>query len=99
MNGYSKLRVLIAPVLITVPLSIVLGAAAKQAQPERYIEDVKFLASPQLQGRGAGTKGLQRAQRYIEDEFKELRLQPAGENNSYRQAFQVTTGAKPGPGN
>jgi hypothetical protein len=99
VNGYSKLQVLIAPVLITVPLSIVLGAAAKQAQPERYIDDVKFLASPQLQGRGAGTKGLQRAQRYIEDEFKELRLQPAGENSSYLQALQVTTGAKPGPGN
>ncbi len=30
MNGYSKLRVLIAPVLITVPLSIVLGAAASK---------------------------------------------------------------------
>lgn len=99
MKRFSMLRIAIAPALTTLSLGTVLGETAKQAQPERYIEDVKYLASPQLQGRGAGTKGLQRAQRYIENEFKELHLQPAGDNNSYLQPFQVTTGAKPGSGN
>ena len=73
--------------------------AAQRAQPDRYIEDVKYLASPALQGRGAGTPGLELAAKYIEKRFKELGLRPAGEANSYRQGFQVTTGAKPGPGN
>jgi hypothetical protein len=52
-----------------------------------------------MQGRGAGTKGLMRASEYIARRFKELKLQPTGEKNSYWQPLQVTTGAKLGPGN
>ena len=29
-----------------------------QADPTRYLNDVKALASPDMEGRGAGTKGL-----------------------------------------
>src|SRR5215204_2128827 len=80
-------------------LGISLAQAAEQANPERYVDHVKFLASPEMQGRGAGTKGLERAADYIADRFKELKLQPAGEKNGYGQTFKVTTGAKPGPAN
>jgi hypothetical protein len=72
---------------------------ASLAQPQRYIEDVKYLASPELQGRGAGTPGLESASNYIADQFKQLKLEPAGEDNSYWQSFSLTTSAKPGPGN
>ncbi len=65
-----------------------------QANAKRYVEDVKVLASPQMEGRGAGTEGLSRAATYIEHEFKRLKLQPAGVNGTYRQPFLVTTGAK-----
>jgi hypothetical protein len=80
-------------------LRISLAQAAEQANPERYVDHVKFLASPEMQGRGAGTTGLERAADYIADRFKELKLQPAGEKNGYDQTFKVTTGAKPGPAN
>lgn len=60
---------------------------------------MKFLASPELQGRGAGTPGLQRAGEYIADRFRDLGLQPAGDAGSYLQAFTVTTDATTGPKN
>ncbi len=65
-----------------------------QANAKRYVQDVKVLASPRMEGRGAGTEGLSRAAIYIENEFKRLKLQPAGVNGTYRQPFMVTTGAK-----
>jgi Zn-dependent M28 family amino/carboxypeptidase len=70
-----------------------------RASPQRYVEHVKYLAAPEMQGRGAGTQGLQRASQYIADRFRDLKLKPAGEKNTYRQTFPVTTGAKPGPAN
>jgi len=63
------------------------------ASPQRYINDVKILAAPDMEGRGAGTKGIERAERYIEQQFKALDLEPAG-NHSFEQPFTVTTGAK-----
>ena len=46
-----------------------------------------------MEGRGAGTKGIDRAAHYIEQQFKALGLEPAG-NHSFEQPFTVTTGAK-----
>ena len=68
--------------LATLPvfaLALSFGQKAEQASAQRYVDDVKFLASPEMQGRGAGTKGIERASKYIADRFKELKLQPAGE--------------------
>jgi hypothetical protein len=86
-------------IVLVFGLGIGLAQTQEQARPDRYIEHVKYLASPELKGRGAGTPGLQRASEYIADRFREFKLQPAGDSNSYWQAFQVTTGAKPGPDN
>jgi len=66
---------------------------APQADPNRYLNDVKTLASPNMEGRGAGTKGLMRAQHLIEKRYKELHLDPAG-TNGYAQPFTVSTGAR-----
>ncbi len=65
----------------------------QQADPGRYLNDIKSLASPEMEGRGAGTKGLTRAEHLIENRYKELGLQPAG-TNGYAQAFTVVTGAR-----
>ena len=46
-----------------------------------------------MEGRGAGTKGLTRAQHLIEKRYKELGLEPAG-LNGYTQPFTVVTGAR-----
>ncbi|HYI92149.1 MAG TPA: M20/M25/M40 family metallo-hydrolase [Bryobacteraceae bacterium] len=88
--------------LATLPvfaLALLFGQKAEQASAQRYVDDVKVLAAPEMEGRGAGTKGSERASKYIADRFKEVKLQPAGENKSYWQTFQVTTGAKPGTEN
>jgi hypothetical protein len=66
--------------------------------PERYLGHVKYLASPELKGRGSGAPGLEKAAEYIARQFKSLRLQPVF-GGSYFQPFPVTTDARPGPKN
>ncbi len=67
--------------------------AADSADPVRYLNDVKALSAPVMEGRGAGTKGIGRAANMIERRFRSLGLQPAG-TKSYFQPFSVITGAK-----
>jgi Zn-dependent M28 family amino/carboxypeptidase len=82
--------------LLVVAVSAILVAASTpvpQADPTRYLNDVKALASPDMEGRGAGTKGLARAEHLIEKRYKELHLDPAGVHG-YAQPFPVITGAR-----
>ena len=84
-------------VLLVATLALALAspvwADLPAANPNRYLEDVKTLSAPNMEGRGDGSKGLTRAAHYIAHEFKALGLQPAG-TKGYYQAFTVTTGAK-----
>ena len=80
------------------------GALAEPAKldgvdPDRYVEHVRFLAAPEMKGRGAGTPELEQAAAYIAGQFRDLGLEPAGGEGSYRQPFVVTTGASMGPRN
>lgn len=79
--------------LLTAAVFLAASTPVQQADPTRYINDVKSLASPEMEGRGAGTKGLTRAEHLIEKRYKELGLQPAGVNG-YTQPFTVVTGAR-----
>ncbi|HEY1678617.1 MAG TPA: M28 family peptidase [Candidatus Sulfotelmatobacter sp.] len=82
--------------LLALALAVVLAGASTslpQADSARYLNDVKALASPEMEGRGAGTKGLTRAEHLIVKRYKELHLDPAGVNG-YTQPFTVVTGAK-----
>jgi hypothetical protein len=56
-------------------------------------EHVRYLASEHLAGRGVGDEGIRLARDYIAREFTRYGLKPAGENGSYFQTFEVTTGA------
>src|SRR5262249_9493184 len=69
------------------------GLSAGAADPVRYLDNIKALTTPQMEGRGDGTAGLTRAAKLIEDQYKRLGLEPAG-LKSYLQPFDVTTGAK-----
>ena len=69
------------------------SAPVQQADPTRYLNDVKVLASPEMEGRGDGTKGLTLAEHLIEKRYKALSLQPAGVKG-YEQPFSVITGAR-----
>jgi len=68
-------------------------APVGRADPSRYLDDVKALSAPAMEGRGAGTKGLGRAADLITARYKELKIQPAG-SRGYLQPFTVITGAR-----
>jgi Zn-dependent M28 family amino/carboxypeptidase len=75
-----------------------LAADTNSADPKRYLNDVKTLASPAMEGRGAGTKGIERAADLIEQRYRSLGLQPAG-TKSFFEPFTVITGARLKAGN
>src|SRR5215203_2737095 len=87
-------------------LVAVLLSASPHAQPAgvsdisaaRYLAHVKFLASDELQGRGNGTTGLERAAQYIAGQFRAAGLQP-GVGGSWFQPFQIVTGLEVRDGN
>jgi Peptidase family M28/PDZ domain/PA domain len=74
-------------------LSLATPPAIPLADPHRYLDDIKTLTTPAMEGRGDGSKGLTRAAHLIEKRFKSLGLEPAG-TNSYLQPFTVITGAQ-----
>ena len=69
------------------------AAYADTADSKRYLDDIKALTTPAMEGRGDGTPGLTLAANLIEQRFRSLGLKPAGKN-SYLQPFTVITGAQ-----
>ena len=91
-----RARVALALTLLTsVPLFAQSAPAVQlnTAEAPRYLNDIKALTTPAMEGRGDGSKGLTRAEHLIERRYKELELEPAG-NHSYQQPFTVITGAR-----
>ena len=89
-NASRLLRYLL---LLAAALLLAPSISVQRADPARYLNDIKSLAAPEMEGRGAGTKGLTRAEHLIEKRYQELGLQPAGVNG-YAQPFTVITGAR-----
>lgn len=58
---------------------------------ERIKADVQFLAAPEREGRGIGTKGLEAAGVYLERRFTELGLRPLQGLSTLRDELTVTT--------
>ena len=77
--------------------AVAYGASAS-IDPNLFLDDVKFLASKDLKGRGTGTPELEKAAAFIAAKFRSFGLQPV-DGKSYYQAFNVTTNAKLGPDN
>jgi hypothetical protein len=65
-------------------------AAALSA--DRYRDHLEYLASPDMVGRGNGSDELEAAAEYLATQFRLLGLEPAGENGTYFQGFEATTG-------
>ena len=74
-------------------LSAAPTAPVGQADPARVLNDIKTLSAPEMEGRGAGTKGLARAADLIVKRYKELKISPSG-THGYLQPFTLITGAK-----
>jgi Peptidase family M28/PDZ domain/PA domain len=68
-------------------------ASIGPADGQRYLSDIKTLTESRMEGRGDGTKGLVRAEHFLESRYKGLGLAPAG-TQRFLQPFTVTTGAK-----
>jgi aminopeptidase YwaD len=82
------------------PIFFLLAAAATaatvkapQLDPKAYLEHVRYLASPELRGRGTGMPELDKAAHYIARQFKEAGLE------TQFQPFSVTTNARLGKRN
>lgn len=95
-----KLRFLKIPFL----LALAVGVVAQQ--PARIQQDIKYLASDELEGRLTGSKGATEAARYIAAEFKRLGLKPLangankeGSDSPYLQQFPYVAGVSLGKRN
>jgi len=83
--------------LLTAIGLVVLAAATTfsqqpEAVQERMKKDVFFLASPECEGRGVDTKGINIAADYIVNQIKQAGLQPGGKNGTYWQPFTIAAG-------
>ena len=73
-------------------------AAEENATVEaRLADSVKYLASDELEGRGVGTEGLNKAADYIAGEFARLGLKTDSFDGSPFQKFTIFTDAELGP--
>lgn len=78
---------------IAIALALVLGTGiafagrtnAPQADAQKIRASVKYLSSNELEGRGTGQPGGDRAADWIAEQFKKYGLKPAGENGTYFQ--------------
>lgn len=83
----KRLNLLFLSVLIT-------AGCAPSFQVERLREHVSFLADDRQQGRGLGTRGIEASADYIAGQFRAAGLNPAGENGTFYQSFEVILGQK-----
>ncbi len=67
-------------------------AARGDFAPADAVSHVEYLCRPQLGGRLTGTKGEQLATNYVALHFETLGLLPAGDNDTYFQEFEFTSG-------
>lgn len=68
------------------------GRARAVTDSATVMRMVRSLADPKMEGRGAGTVGLDSAASLIATEMRRLRLEPGGDDGTYFQSFEVTTG-------
>ncbi|MBZ5703747.1 MAG: M28 family peptidase [Acidobacteriia bacterium] len=89
----KRLFSVIATILALTLAATSAPSTVSTADSQRYLNDIKTLTTPSMEGRGDGTRGLTRAAHLIEKRFANLGLKPAG-THSYLQSFTVITGAK-----
>ena len=75
---------------------VALSAPATAQKPfddpvlERMRKDVFFLASPECEGRGIETKGIEKAADYVVQAFQKAGVKPAMKDGTYFQPFTVS---------
>jgi hypothetical protein len=86
--------------LCVVATGLAIAAPAGDSfDPGRYLDHIKFLASPEMKGRATGSPELEKAAAYIADQFKADGIPPVPGQTGYLQPFEVTTSASLGRNN
>jgi Tol biopolymer transport system component len=67
--------------------------------PADAVRHVEYLCRPQLGGRLTGSRGEQLATNYVALHFETLGLVPAGDNDTWFQEFEFTSGVSAGANN
>ncbi|HWX95007.1 MAG TPA: M28 family peptidase [Terriglobales bacterium] len=93
LHANKQGRAVAVSILLLALVHVVVAQSIGSADPTRYLNDIKLLTEPSMEGRGDGTKGLTRAAHVLEKRYRELGLKPAG-THSFLQPFSVITGAK-----
>jgi len=78
-------------------LSSLRGDDASDASEKRLKASVTYLASDELEGRGVGTAGIDKAADFLAAEFNKLGLKTDLFDGTPFQKFKITTGAELGP--
>ncbi|HVR62297.1 MAG TPA: M20/M25/M40 family metallo-hydrolase [Polyangia bacterium] len=73
------------------------AASAAAIDASEALRDVRYLAGPALEGRGALTHGLAAAGDYIAGRFQAAGLAPAGDGGTFFQEVGVPVGNQAGP--
>jgi Zn-dependent M28 family amino/carboxypeptidase len=76
------------PVVIALTLAS-LAHAADGVDPKRLSDIVRTLASDEFEGRGPGTRGEEKTVEYLTEAFRELGVEPGGENGSWVQRVPI----------
>ena len=89
------IRRAVIPLLAVAAYSVAVERHAFNA--DRYLAHIKFLASPEMKGRASGSPELEKAAKYIADQFRADGLKPLG--SSYLEPFDIATSSKLGKAN
>ncbi len=91
------LRVLVGVLSLSLIVATIVLPARGDAVPEmkaRLLDDIKFLASDDLEGRGIGTKGLNVAAEFVKTEFAKAGLAVDRVGGDAFQKFDLVSGSK-----
>ena len=92
-----EMTIRLIAVLLLVAAGVAQAAAPALPGAEWMLDQVKLLSAPEMEGRGSGTAGAERAARHIADLFRAAGLRPGGDGGrTYLQAFSVPTGTRLG---
>jgi hypothetical protein len=80
-------------VLGLVVLATAMARADDAVSYERMKKDIFFLASPECEGRGVDTQGINKAADHIVTQLKAAGLKPGGKDGSWFQPFTLSEGA------
>ena len=80
------------PFFAALLVAVSVSAATPAIDPDRLLSHIKLLASDDMKGRADGSPELNRAADYIAQQFKEIGLNPGGEQGTWFQPFELVAG-------